>query len=210
MTFQDTSTSLRDALQQAADRITGESVSLRQLIAMIGEQGLLVLCALLTVPFLLPVSIPGMSTVFGLAICLISVAIITNRPPWLPERIMDRPLDAGKLTGMLRRGISIATRMETLIRPRMPALTSSIMNPVNGCGILLGAILLLFPLGLVPFSNTLPAFAILCLCLGMSQRDGAVVLLGYAGLAATILYFSFLAYAAVVAGQGLRSLLGGG
>ena len=46
-----------------------------------GESGLLLLCALLSLPFLFPVSIPGVSTVFGAGIVLISAAITFNRQP---------------------------------------------------------------------------------------------------------------------------------
>lgn len=204
--FQDTSESLRDALLRTIAQIRGEHVTLRQLVALIGEQGLLLLCALLTIPFLLPVSIPGVSTVFGAAIILISIGIIANRAPWLPEKIMDRKLDAEKLTGILKRGADIVARIERVIRPRLRGLTdSALVNRLNGFAIMAGGVLLIFPLGLIPFSNTLPAFAILFMCLGVSQRDGLFVVLGYLTLVATVIYFCALAYAAFAAGQGLSS-----
>jgi hypothetical protein len=207
---QDSPESLRDALVRAISQIRGTHVTLRELVALIGEQGLLLLCALLTIPFLLPVSIPGVSTVFGLAIILISVGIITNRTPWLPEKLMDRPIDADRLNGILKRGTDIVAKIERVIRPRITALTDgALINRLNGFGIMAGGILLLFPLGLVPFSNTLPAFAILFFCLGISQRDGVFVILGYLTLVATVIYFAALAYAAFAAGQGLASFLGG-
>ncbi|WP_312796652.1 exopolysaccharide biosynthesis protein [Tianweitania sp.] len=209
-TFQDSSESLRDALMRTISQIRGEHVTLRELVRLIGEQGLLLLCALLTIPFLLPVSIPGVSTVFGAAIILISVGIITNRAPWLPERLMDRPLDADKLNGILKRGADMVAKIERVIRPRVRTLTDgAFINRLNGFGIMAGGILLIFPLGLIPFSNTLPAFAILFLCLGVSQRDGVFVILGYLTLVATVIYFAALAYAAFAAGQGLASFFGG-
>lgn len=202
--FSDSSESLRDALMRTIAEMRDSHVTLRELVRMIGEQGLLLLCALLTIPFLLPVSIPGVSTVFGAAIILISVGIIANRAPWLPDRIMDRPLDAQKLSGILKRGADIVAKIEKVIRPRLKALTDgALINRLNGFGIMAGGILLIFPLGLIPFSNTLPAFAILFMCLGISQRDGLFVLLSYLTLVATVIYFAILAYAAFAAGQGL-------
>ena len=59
-------------------------------------------------------------------------------------------------------------------------------------GLLLGAVLLIFPLGLVPFSNTLPAWAMLLLAAGLVQRDGVLILLGYLFLLGTIVYFAAL------------------
>lgn len=205
----DNSESLRQALARTIDAIKEGTISLRELIDLIGGQGLLVLCALLTIPFLIPVSIPGVSTVFGAAIILISVAIITNTKPWLPQRILDRPLSAEKLVPALRKGLGIVDRIDRFLRPRINALTDGVLvNRVNGIGLMLGGVLLLFPLGLVPFSNTLPGLAILCLSMGMAQRDGMVVAVGYGWLVATIVYFATLGYLAFAAGQSLASMIG--
>ena len=196
--------SLHGALTRAVDRIEGETITLRQLLELVGEHGLLFLCALLTIPFLIPVSIPGVSTVFGAAIILIAIGITMNRLPWLPSRIMDKELDAKRLTGILRRGIAIVARIEAYIRPRMEGLTEgAVMGRVNGLALIFGGVLLMAPLGLIPFSNTLPAFGILLLAVGMSQRDGLVVLAGYGMLVATVIYFGALAWAAYAAGRGL-------
>lgn len=196
----------RDALTFTADSIQGREVTLHELIDLIGEQGLLFLCAALTVPFLLPVSIPGVSTVFGAAIILISIGITIDRPPWLPKRITERPLDAERLVPVLRKGADIVARIEAYIRPRLPGLAD--LKRVNGLALIFGGVLLMFPLGLVPFSNTCPGLAILLLAIGMSQRDGLLVLAGYGMLLVTVVYFAALGYAAVIAGQGLASLLG--
>lgn len=201
---------LRETLERTIDEIKGREVTLRELVELTGDQGLLLLCALLTLPFLLPVSIPGVSTVFGLAIILISVGIMLNRTPWLPKRITERPIDAEKLVPTLKKGAGIIARMEKVIRRRIEPLThGAIAGRVNGLVLILGGVLLMFPLGLVPFSNTLPAFAVLFLCIGMSQRDGLFVLAGYAMTVATIVYFVVLAYLAFAAGRGIAGIFGG-
>lgn len=209
--FRDTSNTLRATLEETARAIDGKAVTLREILALVGEQGLLLMCAVLTVPFLLPVSIPGVSTVFGLAIILISIGITLNRQPWLPRRIMDRPIDAEKLVPTLEKGAGLVRRIEAVIHPRLHGLTGgAAINRFNGLMLILGGVLLMFPLGLVPFSNTLPAFAILFLCIGMSQRDGWLVVAGYAATLATIAYFSALAWLAVIAGRGIASMVGAG
>ncbi len=209
--FAERSETMREALARAVDSINGETVTLRMLIRLIGEHGLLFICALLTIPFLIPVSIPGVSTVFGLGILLIAIGLTLNRAPWLPDRLQDRPISTEKLKPVLRRGMEWLARIEKVIRPRLAALTEGmVMQRVNGLAIILGAVLLMFPLGLVPFSNTLPALAILFLAVGMSQRDGWLVIAGHAMNVATIVYFGALALAAFAAGRGLLSIFGGG
>lgn len=208
--YEDQSETMRDALQRAIASINGPTVSLRQLLAIIGDHGSLLLCAILTVPFLIPVSIPGVSTVFGLAILLLGIGVTFNRAPWLPKQVIDRPVDAGKLKDVLQRGANMVARIEKVIRQRLDFFTSgALMGRINGLAIVFAAVLLMLPLGLVPFSNTLPALAILFLCIGVSQRDGLLVLAGYGMIVATIIYFGVLAYAAVAAGSGIASMFGG-
>ena len=65
----------------------------------------------------------------------------------------------------------------------------------QGAGIImsiLGAVLLMMPFGLIPFSNTFPAVALLLLAIGLLQRDGVSVLLGHISNIVTILYFALL------------------
>lgn len=204
--FQDTTTSLSETLRNLIKGIRGPTVSLRDLMERIGEQGLLLVCAVAALPFLIPVSIPGVSTVFGAAIILISIAITLNRMPWLPEKILDRRLDTQKLVPALEKGANIVSRLDRLLKPRLSALTTgSTVNRLNGLAITLAGVLLMFPLGLIPFSNTLPGVAILLLSAGIMQRDGAVVLAGHFFNLFTIVYFGILAYAAFSAGQGLAT-----
>src|SRR5690606_884025 len=114
---------LRGALERTMEAIIGRDVSLRDLLRYIGDHGSLILCAILTVPFLLPVSIPGVSTVFGLAIILLGIGLTLNRTPWLPDRIMDRPIDGAKLRSVLERGLTLVDRLEKVVRKRMGVLT---------------------------------------------------------------------------------------
>lgn len=203
MQFNDTTDSLSVTLARTIDSIQGETVTLRQLMAAIGEQGLLLLCALATLPFLIPVSIPGVSTVFGAAIVLLSVAVTLNRMPWLPSKILDRELDAEKLRPALRKGVKIVSRLDNWVRPRALVMTTGRMTAINGCVLIFGGVLLMAPFGLIPFSNTAPAVGILLLTIGMIQRDGVFVLLGYLGTVLTVVYFGALLYAAFWAGGAL-------
>jgi hypothetical protein len=50
----------------------------------------------------------------------------------------------------------------------------------------------MMPFGLIPFSNTFPAVALLFLAIGLLQRDGVSVLLGHISNVVTILYFTLL------------------
>lgn len=171
---------LSTALADTAAAVRGHRVTLRELLGYVGEQGLLVFCAVLAAPFLLPVSLPFMSTALGLPMLLIGFAVTMNRVPWLPERLLDHALPSATVQDVLTRFSRWAERVEHLIRPRMLGLTGSpAINVLNGGLLLLSVLLLMAPLPLVPFANTLPGIAIMLLALGMAERDGVVLLCGY-------------------------------
>lgn len=200
--FKDTDRKTSELLEDILHSIRGEHITLRDLLSMMGESGLLLLCAFLSLPFLFPVSIPGVSTVFGAGIVLISAAITLNRLPWLPEKVADRRLESGRLRPVLQRGVTFLRRIDRFFKPRFASVTTgAVMNRINGLALMGAGLLLMAPLGLIPFSNTLPGVAILLLAAGISQRDGLVVLAGYAMVALTIVYFTALAFLAYSAGQ---------
>ena len=200
--FKDTDRKTSELLEDILHSIRGEHITLRDLLTMMGESGLLLLCAFLSLPFLFPVSIPGVSTVFGAGIVLISAAITLNRLPWLPEKVADRRLESGRLRPVLQRGVTFLRRIARFFKPRFASVTTgAVMNRINGLALMGAGLLLMAPLGLIPFSNTLPGVAILLLAAGISQRDGLVVLAGYAMVALTVVYFTALAFLAYSAGQ---------
>lgn len=206
--FRDSVAPLGETLRGLARSITGEKITVRELLGMVGEQGLLLALMFLTIPFLVPISIPGVSTVFGLVAILISLGVTFNRVPWLPDRLLDRPIDAGKLTQAIERGATMFGRVDRISHPRLVRLTeNAAMNRLAGLGLLAGSILLIFPLGLVPFSNTLPAWAILLLAAGLLQRDGVLILLGYLFLLATVVYFGALAFGVLTGAEWVLNLV---
>lgn len=192
---------LSHLLTSIINDIHGDTITLRKLLERCGREGMLLVCAIACLPFLIPVSIPGVSTVFGAAIVLLSMALFLDRLPWLPQRILDKDLDANKLKPVLHKGVGMVGKLDRWLQPRWSGLTTSPMQRVNSAVLVFGGLLLMAPLGLIPFSNTVPAVGILLLTVGMMQRDGVFVLLGYLGHVLTVVYFGVLAYLAWVGGN---------
>lgn len=186
--------SLAEKMEAALDRLPPERVTLVEIRDLIGREGMMLLTAFLTIIFLVPVSIPGVSTVFGGAILLLSFSRLSNRPVWLPDRLKRRAISTEKLRGGMQRGMRMFRRLERISRPRrMRWMTSgSVASVINNVALILGAVLLMAPFGLIPFSNTLPAVAILFFAIGLLQRDGVCILLGHLMNVATIVYFAVL------------------
>lgn len=183
-----------EKLEATIEALPAGAVTLAQVRDLFGSDGLMLLTAFLTIVFLVPVSVPGVSTVFGAGILLIGVSRLFRLQLWLPKRIERRLVDTERLRAALRRGLVWFRRLERISRPHRIAWAASdgAVRAVNDCAIILGAALLMAPFGLIPFSNTFPAIALLFLAIGSIQRDGLFILLGHVSNLVTIAYFALL------------------
>ena len=194
---------LKDQIEHLIEALPEDHLSLGELLDKLGDEGLLLLSILLTLVFLIPVSIPGVSTVFGAVILLIGVSRLSGRPLWLPQRLRNKQLPVEKLRPALKSGLKWMERMDKISRPhRLSALVDGkAMGVINNLAFILAAVLLMMPFSFVPFSNTMPAVALLLFSVGFIQRDGGAVLLGHLANLATIIYFGVLIAGGVVALQ---------
>jgi len=180
-------------LAELAQDLPPGGITLRQLLDCLRERGLLALCMVLTLPFLLPMSIPGSSTPFGLVIALIGLGVAAGKVPRLPGRLVDSPIAAEHLQPVLEKGSWLFARIERWTCKRLPLLTAGwAMERANALIMVFSAVLLMFPLPL-PLSNTLPAYGVLFLAAGSLERDGCLVLLGYLMVLLSLSYFGLLA-----------------
>ena len=199
--FRNPEVKISAALNAAHAAVREPAVTLRELLALVGEQGLLVFCGVIAAPFLLPITVPGMSTVLGLPMLLIGFAVMASRVPWLPERLLDRAIPAATARTVLQKAAGWAERFEHLVRPRWLLLSKGrAVNAVNGALILVAVLLLMAPLPLIPFVNSLPALAVILLCFGVAERDGVVISFGYLTTAASAVYVGGLIVLIMYAG----------
>lgn len=192
--------SLGEKIELIIAKLPPIEVTLVEIMDIVGADSLLLLTIFLSLVFLVPVSIPGVSTVFGTGILLIGVTRLFARKLWLPKPIATRKISSEKLRAAFTRALVWFHRLEKISRPhRLRALTSDgLMSLLNNLSFILAALLLMAPFGFIPFSNTLPALALIFLAVGLIQKDGGSILLGYLSNLATIIYFAFL-----IAGGGL-------
>jgi hypothetical protein len=165
-------------LEMLHARLKGKSLTLAELKQALKGRGSAILLILLALPFCF-IAIPGLSTPFGIAICLIGAWLIIGREPWLPRFIMRRRLSTARLDQLLSGSIKVACKLEKFARPRLAFLHAGPgMLRLIGLGIVIAGLGLMLPLP-IPFSNSIPAWAVVLLAIGMIERDGLCVLLGH-------------------------------
>lgn len=195
------STDLRDLLRAAA----GRSMTLGELEQTLKGRGFGLFLLLLALPFTFPIAIPGLSVPFGLVIMLIGLRLAAGRKPWLPAFILRREIKYSLLEKIVGIGLKLSTKLEKIVKPRLHFLQRwpGMLNLI-GLGIASGGLLLSLPLPpLIPFSNTIPAFAVVFLAAGLIERDGLLVLIGHGVNIAAWIYFGLMFAAA---GEGLSRL----
>jgi hypothetical protein len=181
-------------LHDLARQFAGRPARLSEILAATQGRGFNLLLLLLGLPLLTPVPLPGVSTLFGLAVMLIGTQLALGRQPWLPEKILQRALPAQFIARLLGAASRIVRWLEVLLRPRLEFLHERwIYRRAAGTLIMLSGLLLLLPLP-IPLTNCLPALTVVLLAAGAMERDGLFFLAGGASFGLTLVYFGLLAF----------------
>lgn len=186
---------MSETLEEVAAALPSGSLTVRELLERLGEQGLLLACIIVALPYLIPVSLPGMSTVSGVLIALVGIALATSTVPWLPRRILDRSLPVERLRKLLQASAARFRRVEHLLKPRLLWLTGGrLTNAINGGLLVYNGALLAAP-SVIILMNTLPGVAAMAISAAIIERDGLLMLLGYVLTVAATVYFAAVAIA---------------
>lgn len=173
---------ISEALESLLQIAPGRPLALRTVVEHLRFRGLPALVVLLCIPFLLPVSLPGLSMPFGIAIALCGLRMGIGRGFWLPQFILRRELSPEFLAKIVGGAAAFYRRIERWVKPRMHFLQRwpGMMN-LLGFMIMIGGILLSLPIPPpFPLTNTIPGLAVIFMALGLMERDGVCIIIGYA------------------------------
>ncbi|MCF7689623.1 MAG: exopolysaccharide biosynthesis protein [Cephaloticoccus sp.] len=187
---------LSEELADLRIRLGSRPVTLREVIYVLRGRAYTLLIILLTLPFITPIPLPGVSTPFGLAIAFIALRLTLGQRPWLPMKLQRKQLPAGFFDKVFAVAARVIRLLESFLRPRLAMVSASgAVLRLHAFFILISALVLLLPLP-IPFSNSFPAWTILLLGAGMLERDGLFILLGYVVFVLGVAYFILLGEAA--------------
>ncbi len=196
-----------EILAGLADLCRAHEVSLGDLMKRVDERSHAVIGLLFGAIFLLPVPLPGFSVVLGAILILVGLRMAEGKGPWLPERWASHRMPGRIFTLTLSAAGRVAKFFEALTKPRLGIFHESrTARRVNGTLIAVCGLLLFLPLP--PGTNLPPALAIMALSVGTMERDGLVILVGYAASFINIVLFSLIAVAGVSGLQALYTLAG--
>ncbi|MEM6491188.1 MAG: exopolysaccharide biosynthesis protein [Pseudomonadota bacterium] len=188
-------------LDEVADSWRAARVDLGELIDRLGDRGHGVVLFVLAAPNLVPIPIPIASLLTGPPMAICAALLLLGRPkPWLPDALRRRSMALSDFTAMIARTRGPLRWVETVARPRMPALCTALADRAVG---LVSALMALFVCVPLPLTNWFPAFAVALFSIGLVQQDGAVT---RAGGAAAILATVFMLTLGLIGAAGVAAL----
>jgi hypothetical protein len=150
-----------DPLAEAMVRLKGlasshPSLSLSGLIQAVDKEGPAFAAALLTLPFLQPIPLFGLSTPAGLTIALSGIGIFLQKPVYLPKRLGVVQLKSETVLKMSEFLLAFQQKINPYIK-NDSSVQSQFSLRFLGAFIAIHGVLLALPLP-IPFSNAMPAW----------------------------------------------------
>lgn len=178
-------------LDAIAKHANGEKITIAEIETILRGRGIAVLSLILSIPFIQPIPLPGLSIAFGLTFMTLGIQLACGSVGGLPSFVKKRELDAKTLQKIIFKFKKIFSYIEWLFKPRLDfMLRPPFLNGI-GISIFISGLALSMPFPpVILFSNSLPAWATIFLCLGYLERDGLVVIVGHLIAIATWCYFA--------------------
>jgi hypothetical protein len=186
---------MHEPLSRTLARISGElapgrPATLNQVIDRTGGRGPFALLIVLSLPFVTPVSLPGISNILGVVMCVIAWKLLRGVPAHLPKRVGERPMQHDRMTKILRVSARVLAFIEKWARPRRsPWLAWRPVRLANAAAVGVMALMLALPIPpTIPLSNMLPGYSIILLAMSLMEEDGVLIWAAYVASLGTLIY----------------------
>jgi len=170
-----------DILQQIIEEAkTCERMEVRRIFALLAGKGYAALLIVLSLPFCMPIQIPGFSTPFGILLAFLGLRIAFAKRLWWPKWVLNKTVTSAHVTLLVKKTIPAVRFLQKVLHPRLLILTkSSLAHRLHGLAVFFLALFLSLPLP-IPMTNMLSAAPILLIGLGLLEDDGACIIVAYA------------------------------
>jgi len=162
---------LEAILGTAREAVDGTETDLKTIVEAFGDRAfgpVMILCSLF---LMTPIgAIPGLPAGFGLIIIVFALQLLFRRDtPWMPDVLRRIKISDAKLEKTRKTVSPVLRRIDSVIKARLPVMTS---GPAQVLTALLSIIL-------ASFGVVAPAFIIGLFGLGITARDGLLILIGF-------------------------------
>jgi hypothetical protein len=171
-------------------------VSFGEIVASLRNRAFGLSMLVFSLPCCLPMP-PGIPAACGIVIVLIALQMALGRERlWLPRVMAARSIDRADLRRLVDRVLPYVQRLERICRPRFAVASGRLGEAVIGVVVVVLGVILILPIPIL--GNVPPGIATFVIAVGVSERDGVIVLIGLLSAAAAIVVTSATAWAALL------------
>jgi len=204
---------LLETLKAFATRAERERLTLGEVADGLGGSSFSLLCIILSLPFLTPISLGPLATIGGLTLAAIAWQMLRgDAAPSLPARVRAIEMSPKVWHALLATCFKIVNWCGRFARPRHRHWVEGVTGArFRGVIIISLGLLMAVPLFGMPFNNALPALGIVVVCLAELEDDGLLMWVGVALTALSALYIlGVLVAAALLGTEAIKEFVLGG
>ncbi|HEX5539600.1 MAG TPA: exopolysaccharide biosynthesis protein [Methylophilaceae bacterium] len=194
-------------LHDFAERSKTQSLTLGEALDTLDEAAYAFISLILVLPFMQPVPLGPLTVLGGLTFAALGWQLWRgHESPVLPNKVRAVAMKEKNWRILIAICLKIVGFCRKFTRPRYTSLISGRRGQKFGAVVLISAgLLMAIPFGVLPLNNFLPGLAILFYCFSQLEEDGLMVMIAFAWLVITAVYFGLFffgiwhyGYAAIV------------
>lgn len=125
-------------------------------------------------------AIPGIPAVLALVLVLFAGQIVVGRSsPWLPGFVGTISVEEDKISRFQESAKDWMSQIDGILRPRFEIFAGTLARQI-AASVTIALALAMIPLEAIPFAVAIPAAGIVLFGIGLTARDGLVMLFGFA------------------------------
>ncbi len=171
-------TFVSEILKKVGQKQIGGKTKISELMEDFHENGILLAMIFFSLPVAIPLPYPpGFTTVMGIPLMILSIQMLLgNKKVSLPQKINDYELKNSTLKAISDKVVPRLISVEKYVKPRFSFAKSVYCEQFIGFISLLAAFSIALP---IPLTNSIPALGIAVMALGLLNRDGLVIIVGF-------------------------------
>jgi hypothetical protein len=152
-----------------------ETIQIKNILEKFQGNSFLLTLIFFAIPGIIPLP-PGMTIIIAIPLILLSLQMLLGyEKVILPKRLNEIKLKNSTLIKIANKAIPILQKIESFLKPRFSIITNILSKKTISIIIFLSAICVMNPL---PFTHSVPSFAIIIISLSLIKADGLVMICG--------------------------------
>ncbi len=175
-----------------------KKISVGDVSCALADRAFALLMLIFALPNLVPIPLPGISSILGLPLLFLSVQLMVGKSsPWFPVWLSQKSFKRHDMERAISYALPRMKKVENYLKPRLSFLLSTTSEKVIAFICVLMAILIVLP---IPLGNWFPALTIFLFSLAILERDGLFVLLGIISAIASLIVIGTIILTSIEAG----------